>query len=145
MSDRTPHLDALLTELKRTKRRRRQRGVATVVGAFALGLTLWLWPASPASPGPTPPPQAQKSSAPAQDGTGAPIEVPAPVQDAVASSDDRTPAPLIVVSSRTTPSSVERIDDDTLLRLLNTDGRRTGLIQRDGETTLDAQWLSLAE
>ncbi|MEM1424769.1 MAG: hypothetical protein AAGH64_12305 [Planctomycetota bacterium] len=128
MNQRDERLDTLLDELRHTARVRRARGATLLAGALALALSFVLWPAGPGAttPGPVPVPRVANSGPD-------PERAPAP--------SARTPA-LIAVSNTVTPTTVERISDDTLLELLNTDGRRTGLIERDGEVILDARWLS---
>ena len=131
MNERNQQLDALLNELRRTKRVRRARGAAVVTGALALTLSFVLWPAGPGvyTPAPTPGPQIANNDP-------TPVDPPTPTV---------RPPTIIAVSNTVAPRSVERISDDTLLELLNTNGRRTGLIKRGDEVILDANWLSDAD
>ncbi len=137
-----PRLDALLTELRRTKRVRRQRGLAAVTGALAIALlvpTVMLIYAPATPPAPT---GGQIVTAP---------EKTDPIPTEFAHQDEPVTIPepalrLITVSTQRTASSVLMIDDEQeLIKILRETGRPTGIIRTHGRSFVDAEWLTKAD
>lgn len=137
-----PMLDTLITELRRTKRVRRTRaacaGGALVMALIATPLLL-TGPAPVQTPAPSGPTIAHGSTTPENAPSIPGIEAQDPSTRIAVLRASTTSIPI---SHSTTPSVVERLDDDALLAELDRTGRRAGLIRRGGEAFLDAEWLT---